>query len=150
MNKILSLTLITFREGIRNRAIFGVALFSIFIFGLNISIADFFMRDIGKVTVDMNLAALSFAGLLLVFFVGINLMSKDIDRKTIHLVLSKPISRVQYVWGKYLGIALFVAISLFVILIFSSMNIYFLKKFTANIFYDINGRFFIFQPFLNL
>jgi ABC-type transport system involved in multi-copper enzyme maturation permease subunit len=123
MKGILSLAGITFKEGIRNRSLFGILLLALFLFGLNISVAGFFMRDIGKVTVDMNLSALSFAGLLLVFFVGINLMAKDIDRKTIHLVLSKPISRRKYIFGKYLGIAFFVSVSLSLLFILSCITI---------------------------
>lgn len=126
MIKILALALITFLEGIRNRSVFGIGLFALFILGLNIAVAGFFMRDIGKVTVDMNLSALSVAGLLLVFFVGVNLMAKDIDRKTIHLVLSKPISRVEYLWGKYLGILFFVFVSLAILLALSSATVFFL------------------------
>lgn len=123
MGSVWALALITFKEGIRNRALLGIAFLALFLFGLNISVAGFFMRDVGKVTVDMNLAALTFSGLLLVFFVGVNLMSKDIDRKTIHLVLSKPISKGQYIWGKYLGIVLFVTVSLLLLVLFSSATI---------------------------
>jgi ABC-type transport system involved in multi-copper enzyme maturation permease subunit len=126
MKRIFSLAAITFKEGIRNRALFGIALFAFFLLGLNIAVAGFFMRDIGKVTVDMNLSALSFAGLLLIFFVGINLMAKDIDRKTIHLVLSKPISRAQYIWGKFFGIQLFALVSLLVLVVFSCATIFLL------------------------
>ena len=50
-------------------------------------------------------------------------MAKDIDRKTIHLVLSKPVSRTQYIFGKYLGIVLFVSLSLLLLLILSSLTI---------------------------
>jgi len=123
MKSIFSLAMITFKEGIRNRALFGIVLLALFLFGFNITVAGFFMRDIGKVTVDMNLSALSFAGLLLVFFVGINLMAKDIDRKTIHLVLSKPISRAQYIWGKYLGLQFFVSVSLLLLFTCSCLTI---------------------------
>lgn len=123
MKSIFALATITFKEGIRNRSLFGIALLSLFLFGLNITVAGFFMRDIGKVTVDMNLSALSIAGLLLVFFVGVNLIAKDIDRKTIQLVLSKPISRGQYIWGKYLGIQFFVTISLLLLAFFSVLTV---------------------------
>ena len=123
MKSVFALATITFKEGIRNRSLFGIALLALFLFGLNVTVAGFFMRDIGKVTVDMNLSALSFAGLLLVFFVGINLIAKDIDRKTIHLVLSKPISRAQYIWGKYLGIQFFVTISLLLLVLFSCLTV---------------------------
>jgi ABC-type transport system involved in multi-copper enzyme maturation permease subunit len=123
MKSIFALATITFKEGVRNRSLFGIILLALFLFGLNITVAGFFMRDIGKVTVDMNLSALSFAGLLLVFFVGVNLMAKDIDRKTIHLVLSKPISRAQYIWGKFFGIQLFVTVSLLLLLVLSSLTV---------------------------
>lgn len=134
MNRILALAVISFREGIRNRSVYGVALFALFMLGLNIAVAGFFMREVGKVTVDMNLSALSFAGLLLVFFVGLNLMAKDIDKKTIHLVLSKPISRVEYIWGKYLGIMLFVAVSMGLLLVFSSATVFLLESMYAKYF----------------
>ncbi|SHI69219.1 ABC-2 family transporter protein [Malonomonas rubra DSM 5091] len=134
MKTIYALAVITFKEGIRNRALFGVAFLALFLFGLNITVAGFFMRDIGKVTVDMNLSAISFAGLLLVFFVGVNLMGKDIDRKTIQLVLSKPLSRGQYVWGKYLGILFFVSVSLLLLLAFSTSTVLLVKLLYANYF----------------
>lgn len=134
MKRIWSLAVITFFEGIRSRSLFGIGLFSLFILGLNIAIAGFFMRDIGKVTVDMNLSALSVAGLLLVFFVGVNLMAKDIDRKTIHLVLSKPISREGYIWGKYIGILLFILASMSILLIFSCFTLLLLKGLYADYF----------------
>ena len=128
MSRILALAIITFREGIRNRSAFGILLFSLFILGLNISVAGFFMRDIGKVSADMNLSALNFAGLLLVLFVGINLIAKDIDKKTIHLVLSKPLSRVEYIWGKYIGIQMFISFSLFFLIVISTGTMFFLKS----------------------
>lgn len=142
MSNILSLASITFKEGIRNRSLFGIALLALFLFGLNISVAGFFMRDVGKVTVDMNLSALSFAGLLLVFFVGVNLMAKDIDRKTIHLVLSKPLSRSQYIWGKYFGIVFFVTVSLLLLLIFSSLTVLLLLKLYPAYFIDFSWTIF--------
>ena len=128
MNAVLALARITYKEGIRNRSLFGIGLLALFLFGLNISVAGFFMRDIGKVTVDMNLTALNVAGLLLIFFVGVNLMAKDIDRKTIHLVLSKPISRGQYIWGKYLGIVYFVTISLLLLIALSGLTVLLLNS----------------------
>lgn len=137
MKKILALAVITFWEGIRSRSVYGIVLFSLFIFGLNIAVAGFFMRELDKVTVDMNLSALSFAGLLLVFFVGLNLIAKDIDKKTIQLVLSKPISRVQYIWGKFLGIQLFVLASLALLLVFSCATVFLLRQ----IYPDYFGRF---------
>lgn len=123
IRRISALALVTCKEGIRDRSLYGIFLFALFVLGLNIAVAGFFMRDLGKVTVDMNLAALSFAGLLLVFFIGINLMAKDIDKKTIHLVLSKPFSRAEYIWGKYFGLLLVVVFAQAVVLVFSCATV---------------------------
>lgn len=150
MRSVFSLAMITFKEGIRNRALFGIALLALLLFGLNITIAGFFMRDIGKVTVDMNLSALSFAGLLLVFFVGVNLMAKDIDRKTIHLVLSKPISRAQYIWGKYLGIQLFVSLCLLLLIICSCLTVGLLLYLYPNYFIGFSWAIFFVASFFVL
>lgn len=128
MSRIFALAQITYKEGIRNRSLFGIVLLSLFIMGLNVAVAGFFMREVGKVTVDMNLSALSFSGSLLVFFVGLNLMAKDIDRKTIQLVLSKPISRAEYIWGKYFGILVFVLISLLALLALSCGTVFLVRQ----------------------
>lgn len=126
MNRIWALAIITYKEGIRNRSIFGVLAFALFMSGLNIAVAGFFMRQVGKVTVDMNLSALTFSGLLLVLFVALQLIAKDIDKKTIQLVFSKPVSRGEYICGKYFGILLFVFVSLALLVILSSSTVYFL------------------------
>lgn len=150
MKSVFALAAITFKEGIRNRALFGIALVALFLFGLNISVAGFFMRDIGKVTVDMNLAALSVVGLLLVFFVGVNLMAKDIDRKTIHLVLSKPLSRAQYIWGKYLGLLLFVTASLSLLWVVSSLTVWLLLSLYPDYFVGFSWSIFMLAAFFVL
>ncbi len=144
MKRISSLAVITFKEGIRNRALFGIGLLALFMLGLNIAVAGFFMRDIGKVTVDMNLSAISFAGLLLIYFVGINLMAKDIDRKTIHLVLSKPISRGEYIWGKFFGIQFFVLATMVALVVCSCATIALLLNVYPDYFVGYSwGNFFI-------
>ncbi|MBN2429353.1 MAG: ABC transporter permease [Deltaproteobacteria bacterium] len=128
MKRISALALITYKEGIRNRSLFGILAFALFVLGLNIAVAGFFMREVGKVTVDMNLSALTFSGLLLVFFVALNLMAKDIDKKTIQLVFSKPISRAEYIIGKYLGIQVFILVSLSVLFTMSTATVFLVKN----------------------
>lgn len=134
MTRIFALALVTFKEGIRSRSLLGVLVFFLFVCGLNLAVAGFFMRDIGKVTVDMNLGALSFSGLLLVLFLGLNLTTRDIEKKTIQIILSKPISRAEYAWGKYLGIQSFLGFTLLVLVALSSFNILLLRHFYEGFF----------------
>jgi ABC-type transport system involved in multi-copper enzyme maturation permease subunit len=127
MNSLWPIALITFKEGIRNRALYGISLLALLLLAANQLISSMIMRDVGKVAVDIALSSVSLSGLLIVFFVGINLLAKDLDRKTIYMVLSKPISRGQYLVGKYLGIALLIIATVIILALFSTLSIYLVK-----------------------
>lgn len=99
---------VTFREGMRNRAMFGITLFALLSLGASLIISNMISHDVGKVSVDMALSTISLSGLLLVLFVGINLMAKDLDKRTIYMVLARPISRFEYLIGKFLGMVLLI------------------------------------------
>lgn len=118
---------ITFKEGIRNRAIYGISLIALLMLVANFIISDMMGYDVGKVAVDMALSAVSFAGLLLVLFVGINLMAKDLDRKTIYMVLAKPISRGQYIIGKFLGVTMLIVACLGILSCFAAVSLLMIK-----------------------
>jgi ABC-type transport system involved in multi-copper enzyme maturation permease subunit len=84
-------------------------------------------QDVGKVAVDMALSTISLSGILVVLFVGINLMAKDLDRRTIYMVLAKPISRQEYILGKFLGMMLILLVTTIIISLFSSISLVILK-----------------------
>src|SRR6266571_3348474 len=111
MKPLFPIAAITFKEGIRNRAIYGISIIALLMLVVNFLISQMIMREVGKVAVDIALSTVSFSGLLLVFFVGINLMAKDLDRKTIYMVLARPISRTQYMDGKFLGMVGLIVVS---------------------------------------
>ncbi len=124
MSGIFSLAYITFLEGIRSRALFGIFLIAILIFSVTVTLTDLFMRDIVKVAADLSLATISFSSLLMVLFVGNSLLSKDIDKRTIYMVISRPLSRGQYIVGKFLGLALLVFSAVVFLGIISSLPVY--------------------------
>lgn len=121
---MLGLAYITFKEGIRNRALFGIFIMALLMFAVTLALTNLFMKDITKVAVDLSLSTISFSGLLMVIFIGTNLLAKDIDKKTIYMVLSRPISRSQYIVGKYLGLCLLVLISVLFLGVISSLPVY--------------------------
>lgn len=106
MKAVWAVAAITFKEGIRNRALFGILLLALALLVGNQLVAGMMMLSVGKAAVDIALSAVSLCGLLVVLFVAINLLAKDLDKKTIFMVLSRPVSRGQYIWGKFLGLAL--------------------------------------------
>lgn len=123
LKKISSLSILTFKEGVRDRAILGIGLFSIVMMAVTLIMISFFMRELNKVAVDINLSVISLAGLLLTFFISINLMAKDIDKRTIYCVMSKPLSRAEYIWGKYFGLLLILSAAFAVLTVCSSITI---------------------------
>ncbi len=127
MTAIWAIAVITFKEGIRNRAIYGISIFALLLLGANLLISGMIMQEVGKVAVDMALSTVSFTGLLLVLFVGINLMAKDLDKRTIYMVLSRPISRPQYILGKFLGMVLLILATISILSIFAIISIFMVK-----------------------
>jgi ABC-type transport system involved in multi-copper enzyme maturation permease subunit len=112
MTSLWPIAFITFKEGIRNRAIYGITLFAFLLFGATALVATMIPREVGKVAVDMALSTISFSGLLIVLFVGINLMAKDLDKRTIYTVLARSVSRPQYIVGKFLGMVLLITVTM--------------------------------------
>ena len=121
---MLSLAWITFKEGLKNRALFGLLIMVIFMFAVTVTLTNLFMRDIIKVASDLSLATISFSGLLLVMFIGINLLAKDIDKRTIYMVISRPISRAEYIVGKFCGLSVLVIASVLFVGIISTLPVF--------------------------
>jgi len=110
---------VTFLEGIRNRAVYGITLFALLLLVVSNLVSGMIMQEVGKVMVDLALSTVAFSGLLLVLFVGINLMAKDLDKRTIYMVLSRPISRPQYLFGKFFGMVLLIVTTIVIVSLFA-------------------------------
>ena len=105
MRNILLLTWLTFKDSIRNKALYGIFFLGVLVFIANIIVTGMFSWELGKVAVDVGLSVVSLSGLVIIFFFSIHMVSNDLERKTIYLILSKPITKPQYIFGKYLGLA---------------------------------------------
>lgn len=127
MTILWPLALITFKEGIRHRIFYSISLFALLFVGANLVVTSMIPQEAGKVAVDMSLSAISFTGLLLVLFIEINLIAKDLDRRTIYMILSRPVSRSQYIVGKFIGMAMIIIATLFIVSIFALLSLFMLK-----------------------
>lgn len=108
MNRIWPVVKITFLEGVRNRALYGIGVLALLMCGANILISGMMMREVGKVSVDVGLATIGFAGLLFLLFVTIHQFAADLDQKTLYMILARPVSRTHYLLGKYFGMVLLI------------------------------------------
>ncbi len=115
MKQIWLLSKITYKEGVRNRILLGILLVAVLFSAFNIIFTQTFAHDLSKVSVDLGLSTVSLAGLAVIFFMGINLLARDFEKRTIYMVLSRPIARWQYVLGKFMGLAWMVGTSVAVL-----------------------------------
>jgi Cu-processing system permease protein len=93
-----------FRESVRDRIPFGMVIFAALLMAASFLIAQLTAGQDMKIIKDLGLAALSIFGLLIAVFIGIGLVSKEVERKSIYGLLTKPISREQFIVGKYAGL----------------------------------------------
>ncbi len=96
---------ITIKEGLRNRAMQGILAIALLLCLVYIAIIPMFAFDTGKIVVDLGFAFMTLAGLAIVIFLGIALLTRDIHQRTVCMILSRPISRTDYVLGKFCGLA---------------------------------------------
>ncbi len=94
----------TFREAMRDRVLAGVTVAGIALLGLTQLASPLALGEGTRLTVDLGLTAISVLGLLVVLLVGTSLVAKEIERRTIYNLLSRPIARPIYLVGKWAGL----------------------------------------------
>ena len=95
-----------FREAVRDRVLYNLVLFVLLLTGASIFISELSGGEERKVIVDLGLSALLLFGVFIAIFVGVGLVYKEIERRTIYAVFSKPVGRGEFLVGKYLGLCL--------------------------------------------
>ena len=106
MTAIGVIALNTFRESLRDKILYNLLLFAGMLIGLSVFLADLSITEHHKIIADMGLAAINFTGVIIAIFVGISLVNKEIDRRTVYTIMARPISRTSFILGKYAGLAL--------------------------------------------
>jgi len=119
---------VTFLEGIRNKAVYGITLLAGLMMAFTVALSAMIMRDVGKVTADFALSSATFAALLVVLFVGITILARDLERKTLYLALSRAVPRSRYLLGRFSGLALIQAVVMAVLLIASLTTLLLVKQ----------------------
>ena len=104
MGKAYQIAKNTFRESIRDKILYVIAFFAAVMMFSSLALGWISIGDQLQVVQDFSLAVLSFFGALMAVFVGTGLIYKEIDKRTIYTILSKPVRRWQFLLGKYLGL----------------------------------------------
>ena len=95
-----------FRESVRDKVLYNLVLFAILLIGASYLLGQLTAGQDVKMIKDLGLAATSIFGLFIAVFIGIGLVSKEVERRSVYSLLAKPIQRWQMIAGKYAGLTL--------------------------------------------
>src|ERR1700738_900725 len=91
-----------FREAVRDRVLYNLVLFVLLLTGGAIFLGELSGGQERKVIVDLGLSAMLLFGVFISIFVGVGLVYKEIERRTIYTIFAKPVTRGEFIVGKYL------------------------------------------------
>ncbi len=114
MQKIVAIAINTFRESIRDRVFYSLLAFAVLMLAFSLVLGNLTIGDELKIIKDFGLAAISLFGVLIAIFVGISLVYKEMEKRTIYIILANPIARWQFVVGKYGGLSLTILVEVLV------------------------------------
>jgi ABC-type transport system involved in multi-copper enzyme maturation permease subunit len=106
MMTIGRIALNVFKESVRDKVLYNLVLFAVLLIGASLLLGQLTAGQEVKIIKDLGLAAMSMFGLFIAVFIGIGLVSKEVERRSIYGVITKPISRPQFVLGKFAGLTL--------------------------------------------
>lgn len=113
MNKFsqtYAIALNTFRESVRDKVLYAFFVFACIITVLGIVLGSLSVGQELRVIEDLGLSVIAIIGGIITVFTGTNLVYKELDKRTIYVIFSKPVSSWQFILGKYLGLATCIAV----------------------------------------
>lgn len=119
----------TFREAVRDRVLYNLIAFALLMTGASILVGQISIDIERLVVINLGLTAVSLFGVVIAIFIGIGLVSKEIEKRTLYTVLSRPVQRWEFIVGKFFGLAgtlvvntFFMAIGVFAALLYVSRH----------------------------
>ena len=101
-----------FRESVRDRVPYSIVVFAVLMIGASYLISQLTAGQDMKIIKDLGLAALSIFGLLIAVFIGVGLVTKEVEKRSVYGLLTKPLSRAEFLLGKYAGLVMTLAVNL--------------------------------------
>lgn len=98
----------TFREIIRDRILYGIVVFALLLIGVSIVLGELSFAEQARISADFGFAGIQMAIVVLAVFAGSTLVAREIEKQTVLTLLAKPVTRTQFLNGKYAGLTLVV------------------------------------------
>ncbi len=122
MRNVAAIAYFTFIEMKRNKVLYAIFFFAIFILGLGVAITRMTIGDVLNIVSDIGLGTMEIFSTLIAIFLGISIVHKELTQKTLHPVLARPVSRPAYLLGKFFGMELTILVQVGIMsLIFLTM-----------------------------
>lgn len=110
MRRIWAIARNTFREAVRNKILYSLLFFAVLVILSALAFGTLTLHEEVRMTRDIGLFGIDFFGVVIAIFVGVNLLYKELDLKTVYTILPKPMQRWEFVLGKWLGMLLTLAV----------------------------------------
>jgi ABC-type transport system involved in multi-copper enzyme maturation permease subunit len=104
MRIIAAIAANTVRDAIRNRVLYILVFFALVMIGTSVVLATLSYVERERILQDVGFSAIRFFGAAIAIFMGVGLIHREVERRTIYTILSKPVTRAQFLAGKYLGL----------------------------------------------
>lgn len=106
IRRVGTIALHTFKEAVRDKVLYNLVVFALLLIGAAILFGEISVGIEEIILVNLGLSSISVFGVLMAIFIGIGLVSKEIERRTLYNILSKPVRRAEFIVGKYFGLLL--------------------------------------------
>jgi len=104
VGRVLAIAGNTYRENIRDKVLYNLILFALIMILSSLALGKLTLGNEDKVIVDLGLSSISIFGMLIAIFIGISLVYKELEKRTVYALLAKPVYRYEWILGKYLGL----------------------------------------------
>ena len=111
MRRVGVVVLNTFREAVRDRVLYNLVFFALLMMAAAVAVGQISIGIERTVIVSLGLTAISVIGLLISVFIGVALVSKEMDKRTLYALLAKPVRRWEFLLGKFAGLVLTLAVN---------------------------------------
>ncbi len=101
----------TFREAVRDRVLYNLVVFALLLTAAAVFLGELSAAQEAKIIIDMGLSAALLFGVFIAIFVGVGLVYKEIERRTVYAIFAKPVGRGEFLVGKYAGLCLTLAVN---------------------------------------
>ncbi|MGH9787217.1 MAG: ABC transporter permease [Candidatus Acidiferrales bacterium] len=127
MSRVAAIAFNTFREAVRDRVLYNLIVFALLLMGTAILFGQISIGVQRLILVNLGLTAITFFGLAIAIFIGIGLVYKEMDKRTLYALLSKPVRRYEFILGKFAGLGLTLLVNVALMTVGFFLALYYVK-----------------------